>query len=143
MNPGQSTTCAECQRNFVFIRSGGPCPTCQFCCDCCKCSIEDFALMQQEVRSFYSSDFADRVVGDDPFSIAVNYEPASCIDMDLFTKNMVKIAIWPYTMDDDEIVFDPETGRLTDEVAQKVEYYLRLNMAMIPPDGDMPPALKD
>jgi hypothetical protein len=90
--------------------------------------------MQQEVRAFYSGDFVDLIVGDDPFSIAVNYEPTSCINMDLFTKNMVKIAIWPYMMEDDEIVFDPITGKLTPEVAQKVDHYLRLNQAMIPPD---------
>jgi len=93
--------------------------------------------MQKEVRAFYSGDLVDLIVGDDPFSLAVNREPASCKDMDLFNKNMVKIAIWPYMMEDDEIVFDPTTGKLMPEVAQKVDYYLRLNQAMIPPEEDI------
>ncbi len=97
--------------------------------------------MQQEVRDLYGGPLADLYVGEDPFSLALNTDQAPSFDMDLFDKNMVRIAIWPYSMEDDEIVFDPETGKLTKETAQKVEHYLRLNWAMIPPDEELPPAL--
>jgi hypothetical protein len=99
--------------------------------------------MHQEVRDLYDFDLVDLFAGDDPFSMVLKSEPASSPDMCLFDKNMVKIAIWPYSMDDDEIVFDPETGRLTEEVAQKVEHYLRLNIAMISPDEEIPPASQE
>ena len=117
--------------------------TCHLCCDCCSCSAIEFNHMHQEVRSLFDCDLAHLFEEDDPFSMELRAEPIPAFDIDLFDKNMVKIAIWPYFMDDDEIIFDPETGRLTDETAQKVEHYLRLNMAMIPPDEEISPTLKD
>jgi hypothetical protein len=134
--------CPACERGFNLIQAGGPCPTCQHCCDCCSCNTPDFGLMHEEVRALYDCHLIELFAEDDPFSIAPKTDPDEPFHIDLFDKNMVKIAIWPYSMEDDEIVFDPETGKLTEEVAQKVEHYLRLNRAMIPPDEEVPPELE-
>ena len=129
--------CPACERSFRLIQAGGPCAICQRCCDCCSCNSIDFRTMHEEVRSLYACDLIH--LEDDSFSQISGADLSTAPNMDLFDKNMVKSAIWPYTMDDDEIIFDPETGRLTEDVAQKVEHYLRLNMAMIPPDEELPP----
>ena len=127
--------CPVCERAFQFIEAGGPCAICQRCCDCCSCPTDDFQRMQDEVRVLYASDLVT-LFADDPSLARPEHEENSVINTGLLDKNMVRIAIWPYTMEDDEIVFDPETGKLTEEAAQKVTHYLQLNSAMSPPDED-------
>jgi hypothetical protein len=122
--------CPACQRGFLFVTSGGPCSVCHCCCDCCVCADDIESILADRTVECL---LADSSLRDSRFRKSLKGLDTSLIDTEQFRRKMVKIAIWPYTMTDDEISFDPETGRLTDEAAQKVEHYLSLNLRKIPP----------
>jgi len=131
MRKGQSVTtvkCSVCQRGFGF-NSISRCPSCSLCCDCCVCHDAEVNPAQEDDILWQSLlDLALRwsrntLLGSEE-ACRMNTEP----DAQHIQRSMIQIAIWPHTLSDDEIVFDPATGSLTDRTAQIVERCLHLKL---------------